>query len=128
VWEIRQRTLIDMAADRGAYIDQSQSFNVFIADPNFAKLTSLHFYTWKAGLKTGMCAGTLPGTHAHIRTIRLIRRYYLRTRAAADAIQFTVDQEALKKKGVETKQKQVTDRANDLHLSASQLAVACRKK
>jgi ribonucleoside-diphosphate reductase subunit M1 len=54
VWEIKQRTLIDMAADRGAYIDQSQSFNVFIADPNFAKLTSLHFYTWKAGLKTGM--------------------------------------------------------------------------
>jgi ribonucleoside-diphosphate reductase subunit M1 len=77
VWEIKQRVLIDMAADRGAYVDQSQSFNVFIADPNFAKLTSLHFYTWKAGLKTGM--------------------YYLRTRAAADAIKFTVDQESLSK-------------------------------
>ena len=61
-----------MAADRGAYIDQSQSFNVFMPDPNFGKLTSLHFYAWKKGLKTGM--------------------YYLRTRAAADAIKFTVDQ------------------------------------
>ncbi|EGC32866.1 ribonucleotide reductase large subunit [Dictyostelium purpureum] len=71
VWEIRQRTLIDMAADRGAFIDQSQSFNVFIAEPTFAKLTSMHFYSWKKGLKTGM--------------------YYLRTRPAADAIQFTVD-------------------------------------
>ncbi|GAM24566.1 hypothetical protein SAMD00019534_077410 [Acytostelium subglobosum LB1] len=77
VWEIRQRVLIDMAADRGAFIDQSQSFNVFIAEPNFAKLTSMHFYAWNKGLKTGM--------------------YYLRTRAAADAIQFTVDQQMLAK-------------------------------
>ncbi|GAM24106.1 hypothetical protein SAMD00019534_072810 [Acytostelium subglobosum LB1] len=77
VWEIRQRTLIDMAADRGAFIDQSQSFNVFIAEPTFPKLTSMHFYAWKKGLKTGM--------------------YYLRTRAAADAIQFTVDQQMLQK-------------------------------
>ena len=66
-----------MAADRGAYIDQSQSFNVHMQDANFGKLTSLHFYAWKAGLKTGM--------------------YYLRTRAAADAIKFTVDQQALAK-------------------------------
>jgi ribonucleoside-diphosphate reductase subunit M1 len=71
VWEIKQRKLVDMAADRGAFVDQSQSFNVFIAEPDFAKLTSLHFYTWKKGLKTGM--------------------YYLRTRPAADAIKFTVD-------------------------------------
>ncbi|GFH31474.1 ribonucleoside-diphosphate reductase [Haematococcus lacustris] len=78
VWEIKQRVLVDMAADRGAFIDQSQSFNVFMPDPNFGKLTSLHFYAWKKGLKTGM--------------------YYLRTRAAADAIKFTVDQSALKKK------------------------------
>ncbi|MEW5308651.1 MAG: hypothetical protein WDW38_000593 [Sanguina aurantia] len=77
VWEIKQRTLVDMAADRGAFIDQSQSFNVFMPDPNFGKLTSLHFYGWKKGLKTGM--------------------YYLRTRAAADAIKFTVDTEKLKK-------------------------------
>lgn len=78
VWEIKQRILVDMAADRGAFIDQSQSFNVHLSDPNFGKLTSLHFYTWKKGLKTGM--------------------YYLRTRAAADAIKFTVDQEALQKR------------------------------
>jgi ribonucleoside-diphosphate reductase alpha chain len=71
VWEISQKTLIDMAADRGAYIDQSQSFNVHIQNPNFGKLTSMHFYAWKKGLKTGM--------------------YYLRTKAAADAIKFTVD-------------------------------------
>ena len=71
VWEISQKTLINMAADRGAFIDQSQSFNVFIGQPNFAKLTSMHFYAWKKGLKTGM--------------------YYLRTRPAANAVQFTVD-------------------------------------
>jgi len=76
VWEIRQRVLVDMAADRGAFIDQSQSFNVHMSDVTFGKLTSLHFYAWKKGLKTGM--------------------YYLRTRAAADAIKFTVDQAALK--------------------------------
>lgn len=76
VWEIKQRTIIDMAADRGAYIDQSQSLNLFIQDANFAKMSSAHFYAWKKGLKTGM--------------------YYLRTKAAADAIKFTVDQNALK--------------------------------
>ena len=70
VWEIKQRHLVQMAADRGAFIDQSQSFNVHIADPNFGKLTSLHFTAWRSGLKTGM--------------------YYLRTRAAAEAIKFTV--------------------------------------
>lgn len=77
VWEISQRTLVDMAADRGAFIDQSQSFNVFFAEPSYRKLTSMHFYGWKKGLKTGM--------------------YYLRSRPAANAIQFTVDQETLKK-------------------------------
>ncbi|WP_317898772.1 ribonucleoside-diphosphate reductase subunit alpha [Aurantibacillus circumpalustris] len=75
VWEIKQRTIIDMAADRGAFIDQSQSLNLFIQDANFAKMSSAHFYSWKKGLKTGM--------------------YYLRTKAAADAIKFTVDQAAL---------------------------------
>jgi len=75
VWEVSQRSLIDMAADRGAFIDQSQSFNVHVAEPNFAKLTSMHFYGWEKGLKTGM--------------------YYLRTKPAAAAIQFTVDQKAL---------------------------------
>jgi ribonucleoside-diphosphate reductase alpha chain len=71
VWEIKMKTIIDMAADRGAYICQSQSLNLFVQEPNFAKLTSMHFYAWKKGLKTGM--------------------YYLRTKAAADAIKFTVD-------------------------------------
>lgn len=70
-WEIKQKTLIDMAADRGAFICQSQSLNLFMENPNYAKLTSMHFYAWKAGLKTGM--------------------YYLRTKAATDAIQFTID-------------------------------------
>ena len=63
-----------MAADRGAYICQSQSLNLFIQNPNFAKLTSMHFYAWGKGLKTGM--------------------YYLRTKAAADAIKFTVEHQA----------------------------------
>jgi len=72
VWEIKQKHIIDMAADRGAYICQSQSLNIHIQDSNFGKLTSMHFYAWKAGLKTGM--------------------YYLRTKAAADAVKFTVVQ------------------------------------
>jgi ribonucleoside-diphosphate reductase subunit M1 len=74
-WELKQMDLVDMAADRGAYIDQSQSLNIFMAQPSHGKLTSLHFYAWKRGLKTGC--------------------YYLRTQAAASAIKFTVDQEAL---------------------------------
>jgi ribonucleoside-diphosphate reductase alpha chain len=74
VWEISQRTIIDMAADRGAYICQSQSLNLHVQNPNFGKLTSMHFHSWKRGLKTGM--------------------YYLRTKAAADAIKFTVEKQA----------------------------------
>lgn len=73
VWEIKQRTLIDMAADRGAYICQSQSLNLFVSNPTASKLTSMHFYGWKKGLKTGM--------------------YYLRTQAAAQAVQFTVEKQ-----------------------------------
>jgi len=75
VWEYSQKNLIDMAADRGAYIDQSQSFNVHMTNVSTGKLSSMHFYAWKKGLKTGM--------------------YYLRSQAAADAIKFTVDQAAL---------------------------------
>lgn len=71
VWEIKQKVLIDQAADRGAYICQTQSLNLFIESPTFSKLTSMHFYAWKKGLKTGM--------------------YYLRTKAAAEAIKFTID-------------------------------------
>ncbi len=73
VWEIKQRNLIDMAADRGAYICQSQSLNLFVDSPNTSKLTSMHFYAWKKGLKTGM--------------------YYLRSQAATQAVQFTIEKQ-----------------------------------
>ncbi|KAJ6646966.1 Ribonucleoside-diphosphate reductase large subunit [Pseudolycoriella hygida] len=75
VWEISVKTSMKMAADRGAFIDQSQSFNIHVAEPNYGKLTSIHFYGWKLGLKTGM--------------------YYLRTKPAAAPIQFTVDKTRL---------------------------------
>ncbi|MCR5888192.1 ribonucleoside-diphosphate reductase subunit alpha [Hymenobacter sp. J193] len=74
VWEISQRRIIDMSADRGAFICQSQSLNLHVQNVNFGKLTSMHFHSWKKGLKTGM--------------------YYLRTKAAADAIKFTVQKQA----------------------------------
>ncbi|PSL06188.1 ribonucleoside-diphosphate reductase subunit alpha [Cecembia rubra] len=99
VWEISQRVIIDMAADRGAYICQSQSMNVFMQDPNFGKLTSMHFYAWKKGLKTGM--------------------YYLRSQAAASAIQFTVDKSAL-----ET-EKSAPITASDISKTQKQDAIAC---
>ena len=70
-WEISQRSILDMAADRGAYICQSQSLNIFMENATNSKLTSMHFHAWKIGLKTGM--------------------YYLRTKAAVDAIKFTID-------------------------------------
>ena len=70
-WEIKQKDIVDMAADRGAYICQSQSMNIFMTNANYKKLSSLHFYTWEKGLKTGV--------------------YYLRTKAAVDAIKFTVE-------------------------------------
>jgi len=76
VWEIKQRGVLDMAADRGAYIDQSQSLNIHMTDATTAKLSSMHFHGWQLGLKTGM--------------------YYLRTKAAVDAIKFTVDVEKVK--------------------------------
>src|SRR5262249_34542966 len=76
VWEISQKTIVQMAADRGAYIDQSQSLNIHLKEPTMGKITSMHFFGWRLGLKTGM--------------------YYLRTMAASAPIQFTVDQEQLK--------------------------------
>eukprot|EP00446_Apocalathium_sp_SHHI-4_P037704 CAMPEP_0177309696 /NCGR_PEP_ID=MMETSP0368-20130122/9437_1 /TAXON_ID=447022 ORGANISM="Scrippsiella hangoei-like, Strain SHHI-4" /NCGR_SAMPLE_ID=MMETSP0368 /ASSEMBLY_ACC=CAM_ASM_000363 /LENGTH=813 /DNA_ID=CAMNT_0018768593 /DNA_START=1 /DNA_END=2442 /DNA_ORIENTATION=+ len=76
VWEIKQRTVLDMAADRGVYIDQSQSLNIHMVDASAAKLSSMHFHGWQLGLKTGM--------------------YYLRTKAATDAIKFTVDVDKVK--------------------------------
>jgi len=84
VWEIKQKVLIDMAADRGAYICQSQSLNLFVETPNLAKLTSMHFYAWKSGLKTGM--------------------YYLRSKAATDPIKFTLSADYKKKYDTENKE------------------------
>ncbi|RXF72183.1 ribonucleoside-diphosphate reductase subunit alpha [Arcticibacter tournemirensis] len=91
VWEIKMRTIIDMAADRGAYICQSQSLNLFLNAPNTAKLTSMHFYAWKKGLKTGM--------------------YYLRTQAASQAVKFTVENQGGKNMDpvIPTHVKQVED-------------------
>ncbi|RNF00141.1 putative ribonucleotide reductase large subunit RNR1 [Trypanosoma rangeli] len=76
VWEIRQKDLIEMAADRGKFIDQSQSLNLFLENPTSSQLTSMHFFAWDRGLKTGM--------------------YYLRSKPAADAIKFTIDPNTLK--------------------------------
>merc|ERR1712151_584313 len=80
VWEIKQKIVLDMAADRGAYIDQSQSLNIHMTDATTAKLSSMHFHGWQIGLKTGM--------------------YYLRTKAAVDAIKFTVDVEKVRQASV----------------------------
>lgn len=76
VWEISQKTIINMAADRAVFIDQSQSLNLYMNQPNYGKITSMHFYAWEKGLKTGM--------------------YYLRTRPAADPIKFTIDKNEVK--------------------------------
>jgi len=87
VWEISQKSIIEMAADRGAYICQSQSMNIHMQDANFGKLTSMHFHAWKLGLKTGL--------------------YYLRTKAAADAIKFTIvkeEKENSKEKKIENQE------------------------
>ena len=83
-WEISQKSIIEQAADRGAYICQSQSLNIFMENANFGKLTSMHFYGWEKGLKTGM--------------------YYLRTKAATDAIKFTVDKDVIAKSTSKSKE------------------------
>ena len=91
VWEISQKAIIDMSADRGAFICQSQSLNIHLQEPNFGKMTSMHFYAWEKGLKTGM--------------------YYLRTKAAADAIKFTLKKENEKELTAEDiKAAELTDR------------------
>jgi ribonucleotide reductase alpha subunit len=94
-WEISQKVIIDMAADRGAFICQSQSLNIFMENANFGKLTSMHFYSWKAGLKTGM--------------------YYLRTKAAVDAIKFTVDKAKLTEPSAKAKQQAHREGARSRH-------------
>jgi ribonucleoside-diphosphate reductase alpha chain len=93
-WELSQKILIDMAADRGAFICQSQSLNLFVADPNYAKLTSMHFYCWKKGLKTGC--------------------YYLRTKAPVAAQKFTIDHRMLVESDEERKKRERKDLINKL--------------
>ena len=85
-WEISQKAIIDQAADRGAFICQSQSLNIFMEQANFGKLTSMHFYGWEKGLKTGM--------------------YYLRTKAATDAIKFTIDKSVVEEPSVSSLEEQ----------------------
>ena len=103
VWEISQKSIINMAADRGAYICQSQSMNIHMQDATFGKLTSMHFHAWKKGLKTGL--------------------YYLRTKAAADAIKFTIVKD--EKKSIEEKEKEQvtiqcsTDNKDDCEMCGS---------
>ncbi|KAI0081545.1 ribonucleotide reductase alpha subunit [Panus rudis PR-1116 ss-1] len=99
VWEISQKKVLDLAADRGAFICQSQSLNVHLQSPTIGQLTSMHFYGWKKGLKTGM--------------------YYLRTRPAAQAIQFTVDQEMLKKSNSVKKDTPVAPAVNGTAVNGS---------
>ncbi len=84
VWELPQRKIIDLAAGRSPFIDQSQSLNIFMPQPDYPKVTSMHFYGWKSGLKTGM--------------------YYLRSRPAVDAIKFTVDFETIKQVQINKRQ------------------------
>jgi len=100
VWEISQKIIIDMSADRGAYICQSQSMNIFMQDPNFGKLTSMHFYAWKKGLKTGM--------------------YYLRSQAATAAIKFTLDKSQLEQPKIEK-----ANEIEDQKKTQKQDAIAC---
>ena len=99
-YELSQKVLIDMSADRGAYICQSQSLNLFVEDVTIAKLTSMHFYAWKAGLKTGM--------------------YYLRSKAAVDPIKFTLSQKHQRKLGAEERGTVVSSEVEE-----AALAMAC---
>merc|ERR1712176_855626 len=112
VWEIKQRTILDMAADRGVYIDQSQSLNIHMVDATTAKLSSMHFHGWQLGLKTGM--------------------YYLRTKAAADAIKFTVEVDKVRRSstsslpdGVETPAGKGTEKDAIERLKAGEPKYSC---
>merc|ERR1711974_493073 len=93
VWEIKQRIVLDMAADRGAYIDQSQSLNIHMVDATQDKLSSMHFHGWQLGLKTGM--------------------YYLRTKAATDAIKFTVEVDKVRSASTAGQEKAATKSDRD---------------
>jgi len=102
-WEIPQRAILDMAAERGAYICQSQSLNIFMENVTNSKLTSMHFYAWKKGLKTGM--------------------YYLRTKAATDAIKFTVDKKY--KTQPQSEQVEQAEQASTEEMTYEQQVKAC---
>lgn len=108
VWEISQKNIIKMAADRSPYIDQSQSLNIHIAEPNYGKLTSMHFYGWKMGLKTGM--------------------YYLRTKPAAQAIQFTVDQRKLKQAKQNAAKGETQEEDEERELNEAAMACSLQNK
>ncbi|MFM9946881.1 MAG: ribonucleoside-diphosphate reductase subunit alpha [Saprospiraceae bacterium] len=106
VWELSQKAIIDMAADRGAFICQSQSMNLFVENPNYGKLSSMHFYAWQKGLKTGM--------------------YYLRSKAATDPIKFTVDQKQLEQqKAITLANKAVSVAATSTVAEADQEGAVC---
>merc|ERR1712025_1145727 len=104
VWEIKQRAVLDMAADRGAYIDQSQSLNIHMVDATTAKLSSMHFHAWQLGLKTGM--------------------YYLRTKAAADAIKFTVEVDKVKRASLQSGSQRPSVTSTTSSNNAEQQAIA----
>jgi len=99
VWELSMKDIIDMSRHRGYFIDQSQSLNLFMENANYAKLTSMHFYAWKSGLKTGM--------------------YYLRTKSAVDAIKFTLKKEEQKEPVSAAVVETVVNVAEDAATSAS---------
>jgi ribonucleoside-diphosphate reductase subunit M1 len=103
VWEISQKKVLDLAADRGAFICQSQSLNVHLQAPTAGQLTSMHFYGWKRGLKTGM--------------------YYLRTRPAAQAIQFTLDHSLVAQ--VKQQKEQQLQQQQEIQMIAENTPVAC---
>lgn len=98
-WEISMKAIIDMAADRGAFICQSQSLNLFVENPNFGKLSSMHFYAWQKGLKTGM--------------------YYLRTKAAVDPIKFTLSEKHQRQFASSDQVNQVSDESLQQRLDSS---------
>merc|ERR1712014_355366 len=104
VWEIKQRHVLDMAADRGAYIDQSQSLNIHMTDATTAKLSSMHFHGWQLGLKTGM--------------------YYLRTKAAVDAIKFTVDVDSVRRASSASLENAVSTTSESPKSTVEQQAIA----
>ncbi len=102
VWEMSMKDIIDMSRHRGYFIDQSQSLNLFMENANYSKLTSMHFYAWKSGLKTGM--------------------YYLRTKSAVDAIKFTLEKE--KKKEPVAVESQAPVKAAEKLIAKSQPAIS----